>query len=113
MNSVQFASWVNDALTNNGGSPRFNEAYMDRLITWQNAKPYAPGQRMTADGTIVYPIEAQASGQWYGGFSTGVPAPGVINEDFRIDAEDLVQQFLVVVLSRCSNGAPGHVAHGI
>ena len=71
MNSVQFASWVNDALTNNGGSPRFNEAYMDRLITWQNAKPYAPGQRMTADGTIVYPIEAQASGQWYGGFSTG------------------------------------------
>ena len=71
MNSVQFASWVNDALTNNGGSPRFNEAYMDRLITWQNAKPYAPGQRMAADGTIVYPIEAQASGQWYGGFSTG------------------------------------------
>ena len=71
MNSVQFASWVNDALTNNGGSPRFNEAYMDRLITWQNAKPYALGQRMTADGTIVYPIEAQASGQWYGGFSTG------------------------------------------
>ena len=44
---------------------------MDRLITWQNAKPYALGQRMTADGTIVYPIEAQASGQWYGGFSTG------------------------------------------
>lgn len=26
---------------------------------------------MAADGTIVYPIEAQASGQWYGGFSTG------------------------------------------
>lgn len=71
MNSVQFASWINDALTNRGSAVRFNDAYMDRLTTWQNATPYAPGQRITADGTIVYSVEPQASGQWFGGFSTG------------------------------------------
>ncbi len=71
MNSIDFASWVNDALTNRGKNVRFDEAYLDRLMTWRNASPYAPGRRITADGTIVYPIEAQESGQWYGGFSTG------------------------------------------
>ena len=71
LNSVQFATWVNDALTNRGGNVRFNEEYMGRLEAWRNASPYLPGQRMAADGTIVYSIEAQPSGQWYGGFSTG------------------------------------------
>ena len=71
MNSVQFATWINDALTNRGGNVRFNEGYMERLEAWRNASPYLPGQRMSADGTIVYSIEPQASGQWLGGFSTG------------------------------------------
>jgi TonB-linked SusC/RagA family outer membrane protein len=71
MNSQQFASWMNDTKTNQGQSVRFDEKYMDRILAWRNASPYLPGQRMAADGTIVYSIEPQASGQWYGGFSTG------------------------------------------
>ncbi|MDR1718175.1 MAG: TonB-dependent receptor [Prevotella sp.] len=83
MNSVQFASWVNDALTNQGQGVRFNESYMERLITWQNAKPYAPGQRITADGTIVYALEAQSSGQWNGGFSTGADDVDYYDEVYK------------------------------
>lgn len=71
MNSVQFATWINDALTNRGGSIRFDEPYMKRLITWRDAKPHQPGQRITEDGSIVYSLEALPTGQWYGGFSTG------------------------------------------
>lgn len=71
MNSVMFASWINDFLTTNGGSPRFNEEYMGRIVAWHDATPIAPGQRMTADGKIIYSIEPNASGQWNGGFSTG------------------------------------------
>lgn len=73
MNSVDFASWINDALTNRGSGVRFDEGYMDRILTWRNATPYAPGQRITDDGTIVYSLEpnSNGSGQWLGGFSTG------------------------------------------
>lgn len=71
MNSVMFASWINDALTTNGGSPRYDESFMKRIVDWHEATPIAPGQRMTADGRIVYSVEPNASGQWNGGFSTG------------------------------------------
>lgn len=71
MNSVMFASWINDFLTTGGGNPRFNEEYMGRVVAWHNATPIAPGQRMTADGQIIYSVEPNASGQWNGGFSTG------------------------------------------
>lgn len=83
MNSVQFATWINDALTNRGKAVRFNESYMDRLITWQNATPYAPGQRITSDGTIVYSLEAQPSGQWLGGFSTGADDVDYYDEVYK------------------------------
>ena len=73
MNSVNFASWVNDMLTNQGGAVRFGEEYMNRIVTWHNAKPYGNGQRITADGTIVYSLDpnSNGSGQWLGAFSNG------------------------------------------
>lgn len=71
MNSVDFATWVNDMLTNRGENIRFGEEYMNRIETWHNAKPYSNGQRITADGTIVYALEPNASGQWNGAFSSG------------------------------------------
>ena len=90
MNSVMFASWINDILTNNGGSPRFDEAFMNRVVTWHNATPIAPGQRMTSDGEIVYAIEARENGQWLGGFSTGaddVDYYDVVYKDWNFSQE--------------------------
>lgn len=71
MNSVNFASWVNDAITNGGQNVFFGQERFDRIVAWHNATPHAPGQRITADGTIIYAIEPNANGQWLGGFSTG------------------------------------------
>lgn len=72
MNSLEFATWMNDALTNRGNNVRFNDAYMERIIAWRNATPVSPGKRMAADGSIVYAlVEPNSNGQWMGGFSTG------------------------------------------
>ena len=45
--------------------------------------------------------------------SAGLPAPGMVDQNLRIDAEQPVQQFLAVVISRFADGTPGDVAHGI
>nr|WP_044655496.1 TonB-dependent receptor [Bacteroides acidifaciens] len=72
MNSLQFASWMNDAFTNGGQSVYFNEERLQRILDWRNASPYGAGQRITEDGTILDPILASDNGQWRGSFSTGV-----------------------------------------
>lgn len=71
MNSVEFATWVNDALTNKGKNGHFNDDRMQRILAWHNATPFAKGQRINNDGNIIYALEPGASGQWNGGFSTG------------------------------------------
>lgn len=71
MSSPMFASWVNDAFTNMGQGVFFQADRFSRIMAWYNAKPYKPGQRITEDGTIVYALEPNTSGQWLGGFSTG------------------------------------------
>jgi len=71
MNSVAFATWANDALTNKGKNGHFNDDRMQRILAWHDATPYKKGQRKTSDGTIIYALEPNASGQWNGGFSTG------------------------------------------
>ena len=43
----------------------------------------------------------------------GFPAPGVVDQDLRVHPEQLVQQFLVVVVRVLSDGAPGNVSHGV
>lgn len=90
MNSVMFASWVNDALTTNGGSPRYSGDFMKRIVDWHNATPIAPGQRKTADGRIIYSVEPNESGQWLGGFSTGcddVDYYDVVYKDWNFSQE--------------------------
>jgi len=72
MNSVAFASWINDAQTNGGAAVQFDADRFARIVEYHEAKPYGRGQRIKADGTIIYPIEANENGQWLGGFSTGV-----------------------------------------
>ena len=71
MHSVDFASWMNNAFTNNGDGVYIDESRMQRIIEWQNAQPYGAGQRITEDGTILNPILMSDNGQWRGSFSTG------------------------------------------
>ena len=43
----------------------------------------------------------------------GLPAPGVVDQNLRVDPEQLVEQLLIVVICRLANGAPGDVPHGV
>ena len=43
----------------------------------------------------------------------GLPAPGVVDEQLGIDAEQFVQELLVVVVRGLTDGAPGDVPHGV
>lgn len=77
MNSLDFATWVNDSEVNMGSSIYFKTnsdktGRFDQILAYHNATPVGPGTRQTADGTLLYSIEAQPSGQWYGGYSRGI-----------------------------------------
>ncbi len=77
MNSVDFAAWMNNSFQNNGeglyfavsgDNPRFND-----IVAYHNATPVSNGVRMAEDGTLLYALpKANSTGQWQGGFSTGV-----------------------------------------
>lgn len=72
MNSVDFASWMNDHFANAGAAVFFNEDRMNDIVAYHNAKPYGPGQRITEDGTILNNIVPRASGLWEDGYRYGV-----------------------------------------
>lgn len=78
MHSVPFASWMNDAFVNNGGSPYFatnsdGTGRFDKIVEFANAQYVSPGVRRTADGKEVYEVLGyNSSGQWLGGYSNGV-----------------------------------------
>ena len=72
MNSVDFASWMNDTFTNGGGGAYFTPERMEQIVAYHNAQPYGPGQRITEDGTILYGIGAQDNGQWLDGYANGI-----------------------------------------
>ena len=44
---------------------------------------------------------------------TRLPAPGMVNQQFRIDAEKLIQKFLVIVVTRFTFRAAGYITHRI
>ena len=44
---------------------------------------------------------------------TGLPAPGMVNQQFSIDAEQLVEQIFIVKLARLADRAAGNIAHGV
>lgn len=56
INSVQFASMINDANINSGRSVWYNKERVDRIVAYHNATPVSPGVRRTADGELVYSL---------------------------------------------------------
>lgn len=54
VNSVDFASYINDGCYNSGQSLWFNDELMNRIVEWRQAKPYGPGTRQKSDGTLIY-----------------------------------------------------------
>ena len=72
MNSVDFASWMNDHFANAGYSVFFNQERMENIMAYHNAKPYGRGQRITKDGTILNNITPRSNGTWDDGYRNGV-----------------------------------------
>lgn len=71
MNSVDFASWMNDAQTNSGNSVFFDAARMERIEAYHNGRPIGPGARETSMG-ILYAIDADSNGNWLDGYAAGI-----------------------------------------
>lgn len=74
MNSIDFASWMNDAETNGGGGVYFSTDRMKQIVEYRNAKPCGPGQRITEDGRILYSISDRGDGSnlWQDGYAYGI-----------------------------------------
>lgn len=73
MNSVDFASWMNDARTNTGSSVFFENERMKQIIAYHNATPYTPGVRKADDGTLLYAIPAKPDNSvWQDGYAYGI-----------------------------------------
>lgn len=58
MNSVDFASWMNDISTALGGSPQFSDERMAAIKAYHEATPVGPGTRRAPDGTLLYGISS-------------------------------------------------------
>lgn len=73
MNSVDFASWMNDLSSADGGSAQFSNEQMERIVAYHNATPVSPGVRRAADGTLLYAIEPNTGNPqyWADGYATG------------------------------------------
>ncbi len=44
---------------------------------------------------------------------TGFPAPGMVNQQFRIDAKHPIKKILIIIIRFPAQGAPGDVPHGM
>mgnify|MGYP000537992903 CR=1 FL=1 len=72
MNSVDYASWMNDARVNSGQSLFFDTDRMAQIVAYHNATPSGPGQRTTADGTVLYAIPTNNGTTWADGYGYGI-----------------------------------------
>lgn len=61
MNSVDFASLVNNAQLNSGNGAFFSLDHVKEMQAYREATPIGPGQRRAADGTILYSLPVSAS----------------------------------------------------
>ena len=43
----------------------------------------------------------------------GFPAPGMVDEQFRVDTKQFIEQFLVVIICRLPDRTPGNISHGV
>ena len=83
MNSVNFASFLNDAMTNSGRSPQFVLDHVNRMEDYMNAVPCGPGQRRKVDGTIIYAIDPDVNGQWLDGYANGIDNVNIFDEIYK------------------------------
>lgn len=72
MNSVDFASWMNDVDANNGEGVFFDSDRMANIAAYHNATPSGPGQRTTADGRVIYAIDSSNGTTWNDGYGYGI-----------------------------------------
>ncbi len=72
MNSVDFASWMNDADYNNGDGVFFDNDRMKQIVDYHNATPSGYGQRKTADGRTLYAIGTSNNQTWQDGYGYGI-----------------------------------------
>ena len=80
MNSVDFASWMNDAMTNAGKSAYFDTkedgtGRFDQIVAFHNAQYVSPGVRQKADGSYIYEVRGynnDTDKTWWGGYSNGI-----------------------------------------
>ncbi len=72
MNSVDFASWMNDVDYNSGNGVFFSDERMKQIVAYHNATPTSPGQRRAADGTMLYAIGTSNNTTWQDGYGYGI-----------------------------------------
>ena len=72
MNSVDFASWMNDTYYNSGWGTYFSTDRMKQIVDYHNAKQVGPGTRQLADGTLVYGIGSSNGTTWDDGYANGI-----------------------------------------
>ena len=72
MNSVDFASWMNDVDYNSGNGVFFDNDRMKQIVAYHNATPSGPGQRTTADGKTLYAIGTNNGTSWLDGYGYGI-----------------------------------------
>ncbi|MDO4181683.1 MAG: SusC/RagA family TonB-linked outer membrane protein, partial [Bacteroidales bacterium] len=71
MNSVDFASWMNDMHTNTGNAVFFNNSRMEKIVAYHNGTEIGPGTRQTSMG-VLYAIDADNNGNWLDGYAAGI-----------------------------------------
>lgn len=71
MNSVDFASWMNDQYNNMGWGTFFNDERMAQIKAYHEATPVGPGTRKDKNGNLLYGIEA-VDGVYKDGYAYGV-----------------------------------------
>ena len=72
MNSVDFASWVNDFSTAEGGGAYFSDDRMARIKAYHDATPVGPGTRKDKDGNLLYGISSTNGSNWDDGYAAGI-----------------------------------------
>lgn len=72
MNSVDFASWMNDTFSNTNWGTFFSNDRMAQIKAYHEATPVGPGTRQTADGTLLYGISSNNGSTWADGYGYGI-----------------------------------------
>jgi TonB-linked SusC/RagA family outer membrane protein len=72
MNSVDFASWMNDAFTNGGDGIYFSTERMKDISDYAHATSVNPGTRKTSDGRTLYGISSNNGSTWADGYANGI-----------------------------------------